>query len=284
MGEIENTLYEKFYETFEIVHKVESGAFPMPPHIHNAVEIYLVLTDVPHILLGTNVIPFPKNTLLLIPTYCVHRIIVPEELVYERYILTIHTGWLQQVIGKDFEKYFAYFKDGDNPLVFHLDEEEKRDFANMFSSLAKCAKQNRFEKLKIFFDILARMHQLAESNNGIVTEYTEMQEAGPYGLVSAMMNYINTHLNENFTVEDIAGYLHLNHDYAARVFKKYVNVSVKRFVVMQRITKAKQLLLEGHSVSETQNLLGFNSYEHFFKIFKKVTGMTPREYRERYRS
>lgn len=284
MYEMEKVLYHEFDETFEIEYKMEKNGYSMPPHIHNAIEVYLVLTDVPHILLGTKVIPFPKNTLLMIPAYCVHRILVPEDLVYERFILSIHTVWLQDIIGKDFEKYYTYFKDGENPLVFHLNEEEKDEFVVMFSSLAMCACQNKFEKLRIFFDILTRMHQMVENNCGTAVDYTEMKATRAHGLVSEMMNYINAHLNENFTVEEIANYLHINHDYAARIFKKYVNVSVKQFAVLQRITKAKQLLLEGHSVSETQNILGFNSYEHFFKTFKKVTGVTPKEYKERYRS
>lgn len=283
MNGTENVLYEEFYETFEIVHKTENGIFTMPPHTHNAVEVYLNLTDVPNILLGTNVIPFHKNTLLLIPAYCVHKVIAPESLIYERYILTIHTAWLEHIIGKDFDKNYAYFKDAQNPLIFHLKEEEKKEFVDKFLALTQCVDLNKFEKLQLFFSLLDRIHRMVKSNTGTIAEYNDVRSQGTAGMVSAMMNYINSHLCENITVEDIADNLYLNHDYAARIFKKYVNTTVKQFVMLQRITKAKQLLLEGNSVSETQHMLGYNSYEHFFKTFKKVTGMTPREYREFYR-
>lgn len=283
MDRVENVLHEEFYETFEIVHKTENGIFTMPPHTHNAVEIYFNLTDVPNILLGSKVIPFPKNTLLLIPAYCIHKVIAPESLNYERYILTIHTAWLEHMVGKDLDNRYAYFKDAQNPLVFHLIEEDAKELADHCFSLLQCSGAEKFKKLQIFFLILDRIHRMVSNHMGTAAGYHDEPAQGTAGLVSAMMNYINTHLCENITVEDIADSLYLNHDYAARIFKKYVNTTVKQFAVLQRVTKAKQLLLEGHSVSETQNMLGFNSYEHFFKTFKKVTGMTPKEYREFYR-
>lgn len=284
MSRTERVLHEELYDAFEVVHKTESGIFTMPPHTHNGVEVYLNLTDVPNILLGTKVVPFCKNTLLLIPAYCIHKVIAPESLVYERYIMTIHMAWLENVIGEEFERQYAYFKDAQNPLVFHLEEEETNRFVDYFAALLQCADSLKFEKLHIFFSILSQIHQIAKSDTGTVTEYDAAQAVGTAGLVSAMINYINAHLNENITVEDIADSLYLNHDYAARIFKKYVNTTIKQFVVLQRMTKAKQLLLEGKSVAETQKILGYNSYEHFFKTFKKVTGMTPKEYRELYRA
>lgn len=283
MDRAENVLYEEFYETFEIVHKTENSIFTMPPHTHNAVEIYLNLTDVPNILLGSNVIPFPRNTMLLIPAYCIHKVIAPESWIYERYILTIHTAWLEHIIGKDFNEKYGYLKDAQNPLVFHLKEEDAKKFAAQFFSLLQCSNADQFKKLQIFFSVLSGIHCMVGSNMGNAAEYYDEPAQGTAGLVSAMMNYINTHLCENITVKDVADSLYLNHDYAARIFKKYVNTTVKQFTVLQRVTKAKQLLLEDHSVSETQSMLGFNSYEHFFKTFKKVTGMTPKEYREFYR-
>ena len=79
-------------------------------------------------------------------------------------------------------------------------------------------------------------------------------------------------------MEEIAEHLLLNHDYVSRIFKKYMNTTIKQFITIQRITKAKQFLLEGKSVAETQAILGYGSYEHFFRTFKKVTGMTPKEF------
>ena len=97
-----------------------------------------------------------------------------------------------------------------------------------------------------------------------------------------MIEYINEHLYENIKIQDIADNFFLSEDYAAKIFKQYTNSPIGNYITIQRITKAKQLLREGNSVSETQALTGYSSYEHFFRTFKKTTGMTPKEYRNAY--
>lgn len=275
-------LYAGFNDMFEIVHKKEKGGFKMPPHMHNAIEIYFNMTDVPNVLLGTNLLPFSKDTLLIIPSYCVHKVMSAEELRYERYILTINTGWLESVLGETINNKYSYFKDSQNPLLIKLEDKEKKQLVEKFDRLIRCKEEKMFTKLNIFFEIMDWVHRITRMTSKTIAEYVGEYPSGTAKTVSEMMNYINDHLCENITVEDIADSLFINHDYASRIFKKYVNTTVKQFITLQRITRAKQLLLEGNTVTQTQNLTGYNSYEHFFRTFKKITGMTPKEYKMLY--
>ena len=86
-----DVIYAGFHEMFKTEYKKEKSRFPMPPHTHNAIEIYLNLSELPSVLLGTNVLPLQPNVLLLIPSYCIHQMTPMENSIYERYILSINS-------------------------------------------------------------------------------------------------------------------------------------------------------------------------------------------------
>lgn len=277
-----DVIYSGFHEMFKTEYKKEKSRFPMPPHTHNAIEIYLNLSELPSVLLGKNVLPLQPNVLLLIPSYCIHQMTPMENSIYERYILSINASWFENVLGEQGSREYGYFKDSEKPIMIPLTDRQKKEIIEKLENVIKCGGADTFHKMNCFFDVMSYVHQLVGIANEEVAEQIREQLAGPARTVSDMVDYINSHLYENITIEDIASKFYLNHDYAARIFKKYVNTTIRNFITIQRIAKAQQLLLEGESVSKIQVITGYGSYEHFFRTFKKVTGMTPKEYRENY--
>ncbi len=271
-------VYVGFYHSFELVHKNEPCMYKMPPHNHNAIEIYFNMTDLPSVLLGARVYPFPKNTLMIIPPYCVHKVIAPVDVCYERFILTINTAWFANLMNQTDRETYRYLTDAQNPSILYLEERQKQELRDQFQHLSEAAPTDFFGQMQLFFGILDWIHRYYLAVEKKIDGSADIQVAGTAKTVSDILTYISRHLYESITVEEIAEHLFLNHDYVSRIFKKYMNTTIKQFITIQRITKAKQFLLEGKSVAETQAILGYGSYEHFFRTFKKVTGMTPKEF------
>ena len=277
-----NVIYAGFHEMFKTEYKREKARYPMPPHTHNAIEIYLNLSELPSVLLGTNVMPLKPNVLLLIPSYCIHQMTPLENSIYERYILSINASWFEGLLGERDSREYGYFKDSEKPIMIPLTDGQKKDIVQKLDYAIKCGGADAFHRMSCFFDVLSYVHHLVGTADEEVAEQIREQLPGTARTVSDIVDYINSHLYENITIEDIASEFYLNHDYAARIFKKHVNTTIRNFITVQRITKAQQLLLEGETVSKIQVMTGYGSYEHFFRTFKKVTGMTPREFRENY--
>lgn len=83
------------------------------------------------------------------------------------------------------------------------------------------------------------------------------------------------------TVEEAADFFGFNPDYFRRVFKKRFGVSFSDFYKRLMMDYAKLLLLSGHyKVSEISDLLGFSSSDYFTRVFKKITGHVPSEFRK----
>lgn len=94
-----------------------------------------------------------------------------------------------------------------------------------------------------------------------------------------MINYIDLHLTEDCSLQKLANEMNMNANYLGQVFKRETGKSYTQYITELRIDRAKSLLLAGDmSISDISNALGFNDYFYFLKTFKRVTGVTPKQY------
>lgn len=91
--------------------------------------------------------------------------------------------------------------------------------------------------------------------------------------------YLTRHATENLSLDKISEDTFFSPSYVKRVFKKYTDKTVFEVLTEIKIKKAKQLLRDGKSVKETAELLSFCNSAYFAACFKKVTGITPSEFR-----
>lgn len=95
--------------------------------------------------------------------------------------------------------------------------------------------------------------------------------------------YINTHYAANVSLEDVAGVVGFNPTYFSTLFKKETGMNFLEYVTAVRIKSAKQLLSDSKKSTIDVSLeVGYSDFKHFTKQFKKVTGLTPSEYRKLY--
>ncbi|SNZ10588.1 two component transcriptional regulator, AraC family [Terribacillus aidingensis] len=92
--------------------------------------------------------------------------------------------------------------------------------------------------------------------------------------------FIQNHLQDSITIEQVAGHVYMNPTYFCAYFKKHTNETVLHYVTKQRLELAKQLLEDtDEKVAEVSEAVGYQDQKYFTKIFKKHTGFSPSEYR-----
>ena len=264
---------------FDIVYRNESTDQPVGPHSHNAVEIYYTLTDLPDVLLNDTILEVKAGTLLVIPTFCTHQLYHEAGKVYERYIFSINTQWLDAVFCEG-AKDFSYLKDTPSPLILYPDNKMKQDLKEKFDNLLTLEDKNSIEALSAFLDTLSLVHMMARELN--LKKKQELPISPSQKRVNDIIGFLHDHLNENITIPDISKHFYLNPDYLARLFKSHMHISIGRYFLLQKISTAETMLRNGNTVSEVQEALGYSSYAYFFKSFKKITGMSPSRYRSKY--
>ncbi|MCX4305589.1 MAG: helix-turn-helix domain-containing protein [Acetatifactor sp.] len=135
-------------------------------------------------------------------------------------------------------------------------------------------------------ELLNSMINLTNLQYRMIMDFTERVERirlgkHPSKLVIDISNYIQHHLSEAITTEDIAEYLFISRSRLSTKFKAEAGVNLTDFIMQEKIEEAKRLLRYSDKTSLViSSYLGFASQSHFSKVFKKFTGKTPNEYRE----
>lgn len=93
--------------------------------------------------------------------------------------------------------------------------------------------------------------------------------------------YISANYKNKIGVKDAAALLNLGNEAFCRYFKKVSGTTFTNFLNQYRITQAKRLLLSGKNISETFHESGFESLSYFTRVFKKVTGENPTDFKKR---
>jgi AraC-like DNA-binding protein len=97
-----------------------------------------------------------------------------------------------------------------------------------------------------------------------------------------LKKYVQDHLSESISVHTAANFINRSPSYVTHQFRQFYGSSFNQFLLNERVEWAKKLL-ETTSVLETAGTCGFKNRYHFSKVFKKITGASPGEYRDQLR-
>ena len=101
-------------------------------------------------------------------------------------------------------------------------------------------------------------------------------------IVERVKKYVECNYVKNISLEDMAADLFYSPNYINRIFKQVTGETIFNFASAYRIEKAKEMLLDPRiKLSGVSEALGYSNPAYFSFIFKKATGLTPKEYRER---
>ena len=101
--------------------------------------------------------------------------------------------------------------------------------------------------------------------------------------LAAVKEYLDEHYTEKLTLDDLAEKFFINKFYLSKIFKETYGTTVNNYLISKRITRAKQLLrFTDMTVDEVGAAVGMGDANYFSRMFRKVEGISPREYRKQW--
>ena len=181
--------------------------------------------------------------------------------------------------GHSMEKiYQKYEERGGVPVWNDVDE---RAFRDLFDPLYRIADG----------DSSIRDMQINEQLSKLLTWLMEMafrgtKDSDGHGKrdLSELREYLEAHFAEKITLDDLSERFFINKFYLTKIFREQFGISVNHYVMQLRITKAKQMLRFTDEKAETiGEMCGFGPLTYFSRAFRKSEGLSPTEYRKKWR-
>ena len=96
------------------------------------------------------------------------------------------------------------------------------------------------------------------------------------------MAYIEQHLSEKISLNDVSRHFYVSESTISQLFRKKMGVSFYRCVTQRRLISAKNLILQDVLLEDVALQTGFSDYSTFYRAFRGEFGISPRQYRIQY--
>lgn len=252
------------------------------PHLHNHYEINLFLNgDILFFIDGHSIRPQPGD-LFLINNTQIHGPKVLSGNVYERAILHFSPKLADKLSTKETNLLESFSKSReDNNYLIHLSEADRVKFVTLIDHLEKMENQSKYiygDDILInnmICELLIIINREAQKNP---SEPFKKKENHLSEITQEIIDYIQVNIKQTITLTNLEVDLNMNKHYLNRTFKKDLDISIYNYVLLNKIALAKELLANNQSPNEVADFLGFKDYSTFARAFKRVTGLSPKNY------
>lgn len=133
-------------------------------------------------------------------------------------------------------------------------------------------------------EILGKLKIMLDTEKKSLREKLSIPEGQhtPEEIANMLKQFIKENYTENININFIAEKLNYSTSYLSRLFSQHTGVSPYRYIIELRINRAKYLLQNYRelSINQVGGMIGYPDQSYFSRIFKKITGKSPQEYRE----
>lgn len=238
--------------------------------LHNHPDIYEIVLfmngDCEFCVEGNTYKLKPFDIVLTRP-FEMHHIVCLTDQPYERMIVYVRQNYFSRKGCEDFQDIFQNRKLGTGNLIP--------------AELTQ----------PVILDCLKRMHSYVEQKaylvvDGILMEFlyllnhTQNVPDDFYTKDKRIRNiimYINSHLAERLTLEELSRKFYIDKFHLCKTFKKNTGYTINQYINYKRILLVKELHKKGQSLLQASSNAGFNDYSHFYKMYLKQTGESPKQ-------
>ncbi len=188
----------------------------------------------------------------------------PEK--YTRIVINIYLGFFRENHCEELEKVFLNRVPGmDCQIPAKI---VNREMYPLLMKMSRYLKEDAIHIAKcVLLEFLYLLNQIEEP-------LTIPVAADRY--VTDVLFYINEHIDTALTLDGLSEEFHINKYYLCRIFKKITGYTINHYINYKRLLLAQELYKKGQSLLEASTNAGFNSYAHFYRMYRREFGTNPR--------
>ena len=267
-----NGTWDNMYEINMIYHGKDHLRWVPKRHFHPVDELAVVAQGRSLIVVDEAVVRCEAPYLVFYPKGMPHYQLNDPETVYQRWCVSYDSTAVEDILNPETIPHEF--------CVINLTEDELKHLLQYMEPMYELEKRGTPTA-----DMQEKRLLLALILNTLEPIVAKWRSGHQYSLsaksrmVCEICKYINEHCAEMLTLDGIAKAFFISRSKLARSFRTSLDTSVKDYIRVVRVARAKMLLLRGVSIQETSQQCGFTSTEYFIKVFHRTAGVTPAQFR-----
>jgi len=172
--------------------------------------------------------------------------------------------------------YGKYRERGGTPVICNGDSEKLENLLDsLFETAASSSYVRDMQINSVLCELLSKIMEESWNPDSVKKGSTKCLDTG------AVKNYIDSSFTKQISLESVAREFNVNKSYLVRTFKDDFGITVNNYILQQRILMAKnELRFTGKTLDLIAEECGFSDSNYFIRMFKKLEGITPGEYRK----
>ena len=270
-----NESYEKrgyLLEDFRLFHLRGAQGVKAEYHYHEFCKLLLLISGSGGYSVEGQRYNLQPGDIVLVGSRAVHRPEFAPDAPYERVIVYIDPAFLKQSSTPDCDL-LAIFN-GSHGHV--LRPTNPRTLFSLASLLEKDLSEDNYGRVILSTGTLLRLLvqiglQMQQTDATALPAPIRPQD----GRILQIMEYLDAHLHEDLSIDQIAEQFYLSKFHMMRLFRAEIGQSIYSYLTHRRLSKARELIAGGTSATDAAFRCGFGSYSAFTRAYKKQFGSTP---------
>lgn len=266
-------------ENFRLFHLKDRSAKKLDYHYHEFDKLILLLDgQATYVVEGVTYFLRPWD-LLLVPHHAIHQVSIDQP--YERAVIWLGRDWLQQRSdpNEPLDQCFA----AAQTQGFHLlrfPAERRLEYLHLLQKLEESLTSQQFGAARMADTLCQQL--LVAVNRDSLQSSTAQEEPDSYRRdpkIEEILQYIAQHLEEDLSVDALAGRFYWSRYYLMHRFKAVTGYSLHQYVRQKRLVRAGELIRDGVPVIKAAEQAGFSDYSTFLRAFRSTFHSSPRSFR-----
>lgn len=270
-----STLYLYNHNNLSLHHTLDEHPDPIkfPMHAHDHNEIFYFISGRGKYVVEGNVYDLTPGCTMIMRANETHKLHIEPDMPYERIVISFSSSIIMPV-DPELHLMEAFVDRPIGQWNKYSAEELDFDVGKYVRGMILASDSEYNQRLAITSRLLCLLNDLNTYFHK--TRQKEISNT-PRDMIADVVDYINANLFGDWNLDTLSTHFFISKSYLNRVFKQATGCSIWDYVLIKRLTAARENIRNGAPITKVFRACGFNDYSTFFRRYRDRFGVSPKD-------